>query len=137
MQIIQADIIPVIRHFIQDFTQLPGRPPGVVQTHLPDMTMDFNPFDLQNLMGAVFAATLNGKYDQSITVEVLQEDPSHLTLSMQMEPVPAQQLKALESLADNLKASLLQNDKLEIVLPITNEAVFWSPDQVLQLFLRN
>ena len=76
MQVIQADIIPVIKHLIEHFTSLPGRSAAQVHTDLPDLTMDFRPFELQELLAGLMSATLQNEYQQDIQLQVQQNDPS-------------------------------------------------------------
>ena len=139
MQTIQADIIPVVRHLVHDLTQLPGRTPATVQTNLPELTMDFDPFDLQNLFATLVAAAMESTYDQNLSFELLQEDPSHLTILMTVEVMESKNLKAAQALTSKFQAEMSPRspELIEVVLPIFNQAIFWSPQQVLQLYIKN
>jgi|GEM_PF-3945883 len=139
MQKIQADIIPVIRHLAHSYTQLPGRMVAEVHSDLPELTMDFAPFDLLELMAGLIKAALKANFQQPITLWVAQEDPSHLTIKIEIDPLSEDSLLAFQPLMTKMEAQYFQQAEkfLDVVIPIVNQAVFWSPDQVLQLYIKN
>lgn len=139
MQKIQADIIPVIRHIAHNYTHLPGRRVAEVHSDLPELTMDFAPFDLLELMAGLLKAALKTNFQQPITLWVAQEDPSHITIKLEIDPLSTGTLQAFQPLITKMDAQYVQPgvNFLDLVIPIVNQEVFWSPDQVLQLYIKN
>jgi hypothetical protein len=100
--------------------------------------MDFRPFDLQALIAGLLSTTLKKNYEQHLELTIRQDDPSHVTLLFTMMPLGDDETIPIAEILKGMQAQLDQAaHQIEIVLPITNQAVFWSANQVLQLYIQN
>lgn len=139
-QRIQGNIIPIIRYLVESAQPLATSKKIVVEfkSDLPELTMDFTPILIRELITNLLKKCLEfSNASQTITVQVSQMSPSHLTIAVavkgigQIDLTPYRKWLSVEDAEISLNLDAKKNTRFLVDFPIVNEYNYWDTQQVL------
>ncbi len=144
-QRVQGDIIPILRFLTQSTEPRAASKQIIVtfESSLPDLTMDFTPVLIRELMVNLLRKCLEfSSPSQTIEVQVDQLFPSHLTISIAVKGIgridltPYRKWLSIENAEISFTLDEQSRTNFIVDFPIVNQASYWDTQQITEFIQR-